>query len=454
MSDGGLTDSPNREDHFEAGAAWYAVAVLMVAYTFSFIDRSILTLLVGPIRQDLGITDTQFSLLHGLAFAIFYTGLGIPIARLADRHSRRIIIAVGIVVWSLATAACGIARGFGQLFGARVAVGVGEAALSPAAYSMIADMFPRERLGRALGVYNTGVFLGAGLALIIGGAVVAAVAGTAGLVLPMVGEVRGWQVVFFAVGFPGILVALLVMTLKEPARQGGAGNTSGQMPVAHVVAFLWAHRGAYLSHFLGFAALGLFYNALFAWSPTLLIRRFALTAGEAGLYLGLVTLVFGVAGILAGGWLTDWFDRSGRSDGALRTGIVAAVGMVPFAITAPLMPGAIATIALYCPLMFFVSMPWAAAATGVQVATPDRMRAQASALYLFVLNLVGIGIGPTAAALITDHVFSDDNAVHYSLIIVGVAGAVLGALILSRGLAPFRVACDNAARTSAGRIRE
>ena len=425
--------------------AWYAVGVLMVAYTFSFIDRSILTLLVAPIRQDLGISDTQFSLLHGLAFAIFYTGLGIPIARLADRHSRKLIIAAGVVIWSLATAACGIARGFAQLFGARVAVGVGEAALSPAAYSMIADMFPRQQLGRALGVYNTGVFLGAGLALIIGGAVVAAVADAATISLPWVGDVRGWQVVFFAVGLPGVLVAALVLTLKEPQRRESPGASAGtQMPISKVLGFLWQNRHAYLSHFFGFAMLGLFYNALFAWSPTLLIRRFEMSAGEAGLYLGLVTLLFGVAGILAGGWLTDRFDQGGRNDGAMRTGILAALGMIPFAVAAPLMPSAFLAILFYCPLMFFVSMPWAAAATGVQVATPPRMRAQASALYLFVLNLVGIGIGPTAAALITDQVFADDKAVNLSLIVVGLVGATLGALLLLRGLAPFRAACENA----------
>ncbi|MGA1731008.1 MAG: MFS transporter, partial [Steroidobacteraceae bacterium] len=192
--------------------SYYAVGVLTVAYVLSFIDRTILALLVAPIRADLGISDTQLSLLHGLAFAIFYTTLGIPIALLADRLNRRNIIAAGIAVWSLATAVCGLTRSFAQLFLARVAVGVGEAALSPAAYSMIADLFPRERLGRALGIYNVGAFAGAGLAFLIGGAVIAAVAQAGAVHLPVLGEVRNWQLVFFIDGLPGLLLALWVLT--------------------------------------------------------------------------------------------------------------------------------------------------------------------------------------------------------------------------------------------------
>lgn len=418
--------------------AWLTVAVLLLAYTFSFIDRSILSLLVVPIRRDLGLSDTQFSLLHGLAFAIFYTGLGLPIARLADRSSRRVIMAAGIFVWSLATAACGLARGFAQLFGARILVGVGEAALSPAAYSMIADLFPRRLLGRALGVYNTGVFLGAGLALIIGGAVVAAVA-DATVALPVVGSVAGWQVTFLVVGLPGVLIAALVLLLREPDRRDG---DQAQPPVREVLAFLWRHRGAFAAHFFGFSAVALFYNALFAWSPALLIRRFGLGGGEAGLYLGVITLVFGTAGIYAGGWLADALAGRGRSDAVLRTGLLACAGIVPLAVAAPLAPGLGWTLAAYCPLMFFVSMPWAAAAAGLQLVSPARMRAQVSALYLFVINLAGIGLGPTVAALLTDRVFGADAALPWSLALVGVAGPALGAALLAAGRPAYRRCYD------------
>ncbi|MBT7799203.1 MAG: MFS transporter, partial [Gammaproteobacteria bacterium] len=199
--------------------AWYAVGILFVAYTFSFADRFILSLLIEPIKQDLNLSDTKISLLHGFAFAIFYTFMGIPIGRLADKYNRRTIIVWGIATWSCMTAVCGITKGYWQLFAARVGVGVGEAALSPAAYSMIADLFPAQKLGRALSVYTTGAFVGAGLAFIIGGTAIAAITTSPEITLPVIGTIRSWQAAFFLVGLPGLLVAALMYTVKEPLRR-------------------------------------------------------------------------------------------------------------------------------------------------------------------------------------------------------------------------------------------
>jgi len=422
---------------FSPKLAWYAVAVLMLAYTSSFIDRSILSLLVVPVRRDLGISDFQFSLLHGLAFALFYTALGIPIARMSDRYSRRWTVSIGILVWSLATALCGLARNFAQLFTARVAVGVGQAALSPAAYSMIADMFPRETLGRALSVYNIGVFLGSGLAFIIGGAVVSVVGGTAAYSIPAVGEVSGWQLTLIAVGLPGVLIALLIALLREPSRPANA-RAGDPVPLRKVLGFISSNGRTFAGHFLGFGALALLYNALLAWSPALLNRKFGLTGGEAGLYLGGIVLLFSTAGILTGGWYADWLMRRGNSDATMRTGRIAALGLIPCLLTALTMPTLPLALFAYCPLMFLVSVPWAGAAAALQIISPPRMRTQISAIYLFVVNLAGIGFGPTATALVTDYVFQDDAALPYSLLSVGLAAAVLGLLSLSAGLAPYR----------------
>ena len=206
MSDATPTVSAHR--YPSAGVAWYSIVVLLIAYTIAFVDRTILALLVGPIQRDLGISDTLMGLLHGIAFALFYCALGIPIARLADQYSRRWIILVGMFIWSAMTAVCGIAKNFWQLFLARVGVGIGEAALSPAAYSMIADSFPPKDLGRALGVYSSGVFFGAGIAFMVGGAVISALQEVQTLTLPIVGDVRSWHAVFFIVGAPGALRCL------------------------------------------------------------------------------------------------------------------------------------------------------------------------------------------------------------------------------------------------------
>jgi len=412
---------------------WYAVTVLTIAYVLSFIDRSILTLLVGPIRADLGISDTQISLLHGLAFAIFYTTLGIPIALLADRLNRRNIIAIGIVVWSVATAMCGLARSFWQLFAARVSVGVGEAALSPAAYSMIADLFPPQRLGRALAVYTVGAFAGAGLAYLIGGAVVGAVSGASSVMVPVLGEVRSWQLVFFIVGWPGLLVALWMLTVREPVRRHvRQAGTETSIPAAlrDCLRHMRAHWQTYSAHLLGFALLGLVFNATIAWMPSYLIRIFALAPGQAGFWVGIALLVFGTLGVLTGGWLTDRWNAAGHTDAAMRVGLTCAVCTVPFALSATLVPSLPTSIALFAGLVFFTSMPFGAAAVAIQIVTPPLMRATASSMYLCVLNLVGLGLGPTLVALFTDYLFGDDAAVGRSM-------ALTAALVLLPAIALF-----------------
>src|SRR5271168_5433916 len=218
-------DSPPYPSSF---AAWYSVVVLMLMYIFSFIDRTTISLLVEPMKRDLHISDTQIGMLQGLAFALLYTFLGLPIARLSDRHSRRAIIAGGVFVWSIMATLCGLARSAVQLFAARVGVGVGEAALSPAAYSIITDSFPLSKLGRAFGVYNIGITIGAGTAFLVGGIVVAAVSHAgATYTLPLVGEVRAWQMVFIVTGAPGILLPLLLLTFREPARRGLLKQSTG-----------------------------------------------------------------------------------------------------------------------------------------------------------------------------------------------------------------------------------
>ncbi|HSN72024.1 MAG TPA: MFS transporter, partial [Steroidobacteraceae bacterium] len=404
---------PSESPYPRPAIGWYAVAVLTVAYVFSFIDRSILTLLVGPIRADLEISDTQLSLLHGFAFAIFYTTLGIPIALLADRLNRRNIIAIGTAFWSAATAACGLANSFWQLFWARVGVGVGEAALSPAAYSMIADLFAPQRLGRALAVYTVGAFAGAGLAYLIGGAVVTLVSSADAMTLPLVGSVRPWQVVFFIVGLPGLLVALWVLTLPEPARRhlraAPAPGIAGSL--AAFGRYMRSQWQTYAAHLAGFSLLGIVFNATLAWTPAYLIRVFEMTPGRAGFWLGLILLLAGSIGVLAGGWLADRMRTHGHVDSTMRVGVLGALGALPFAATATIVPSFPLFLVLYTLMILFVTMPYGAAAAAIQIVTPPQMRAVASSIYLCCLNLVGLGAGPTFVALFTDYVFGRDAAV-------------------------------------------
>ncbi|MGA0266117.1 MAG: spinster family MFS transporter [Lysobacterales bacterium] len=426
---------------FDSRVAWYTVGVLTLAYLFSYIDRQILSLMVGPIKRDLGLTDTQFSLLHGLAFAIFYTLLGIPIARLADNRNRRTLIAIGVALWSLATAAGGLARNFGQLFAARVAVGVGEAALSPAAYSMLADRFPGDRLGKAIGIYSSGVFIGIGLSFIIGGVLVAGLEAAGGLTVPLLGTLKSWQATFIIVGLPGLLVAMLVLTLKEPARRSLAGNsTPERLDNRQILQWLSAHKRLYLTHFAGFAMMTLLFNAIMAWAPELFIRIHDVERGVIGIRLGILAAVFGGAGIVCGGIYSDWLARRGDTAAPMRAGLTGCAVLAPFAVAAPLAPSADLALWLFAPLLFFVSFPFGPAASALQLITPARMRAQVSALYLFIVNLTGIGFGGTATALMTDYVFRDGMKLHLAMASIAALGGVLAVILLSLSLQPFRVA--------------
>ena len=415
---------------------WFVVAILMVAYVFSFVDRQILNLLVGPIRRDLGISDTQMSLLMGFSFAVFYTVMGIPLGKLADSKSRRGLIAAGVLVWSVMTALCGMARQYWHLLIARVGVGVGEAALSPAAYSMIADYFPPEKRATAISVYSMGIYIGSGLAFLVGGLVIQFVTAQGEIVLPLVGATRPWQVVFFVLGGAGILFSAAFLLVREPPRHGVKVGDS-----AATLGELWAHlklnRRTVLCHNLGFSALAFCSYGTGAWIPTFFIRTFGWTPGEVGLVYGLVAMFAGSAGIIFGGRLADRWLRQGIDDASLRVGVWAACLLVPFSLIYLLMPTGALAATLMVPLVFLVAMPFGAAPAAIQEIMPNRLRGQASAIYLFLVNLVGLGLGPTAVALVTDYVFHDDLAVRYSMMIVGCSACVVAAFTLSAGLKSY-----------------
>jgi MFS family permease len=416
---------------------WYVVGVLIIAYTVSYVDRTILTLLVKPIRESLQISDTQLSLLHGLAFAVFYTVLGIPIARLADRYDRTRIITAGIAVWSIMTALCGLARNFWQLFFMRVGVGVGEAALSPAAYSILSDYFSGSALTRALSVYTSAIYIGAGLALMIGGAVIALVPA---LDLPLLGRFEPWQVVFLFVGLPGLAVAVLMLTVREPARTGLSPTATASLglPVRTVVQYIRKRAGAYGLLIAGFCASSLLWNGAMAWIPTFFIRTFDWSAATVGARFGLMLLLFGTVGILFGGMLSGWLRERGHVDANVLVGVLSAILVLPAGVIAPLVTNEAICFVAFCAFVFAGSMPYGAAGAAFQDITPNQMRAQVIAVYFFFLNLAGIGLGPTVVALITDQVFGNDLAVRYSLAIVAAIMAPVSALLLWKGRRSYK----------------
>ncbi|MEZ5505027.1 MAG: MFS transporter [Gammaproteobacteria bacterium] len=415
--------------------AWFTVFILMLAYVLSFVDRMILNLLVGPIKADLQLTDTEMSLLMGLSFALFYTICGIPLGRLADSKSRRGLIAAGVVVWSAMTAACGLAKNYWQFFLARVGVGVGEAALSPAAYSLITDSFPPHKRATALSLYSMGIYLGSGLALLVGAKVIQFALSQGETVLPLVGEVRPWQLIFLLLGAGGIAFSLVLFALKEPPRQGmGAGQS---VPLREVLNYFGQNRATIVLHNLGFACLAFCGYGASAWIPEFFVRTYGLHRVEVGQVLGWLTIVAGSAGILCGGALADWLHKRGYADANLRVGMLAAVIALP-AVTAFIAPTATLAYAINGVMIFALAMPFGVAPAALQEIMPNAMRGQASALYLFVITLIGLGVGPTAVALVTDYVFGDDMALRYSLLLACVVAGSLALVLLGFALKPYR----------------
>ena len=422
----------------------------MFAQVVSFIDRQVITLLVQPIRADLAISDTQMSLLMGLAFAIFYVTMGVPIARLSDRHSRRTIIAIGIFLWSLATAACGLTRNFTQLFLARIGVGVGEATLTPAAYSMIADYFPREKLGRAIGVYAIGVYLGAGLALILGGAAIRLITDAGPVDLPLVGTLVPWQLTFMAVSVPGLLiVALMMFTVREPIRQNLAEAQEDNIPIRDVAQFMWTNRRTFGSIFFGYATGGMaFYGFLF-WVPEFLRRSYGWDISDAGLVFGTQLVVLGTAGTYAGGWFCDWLTARGYKDAALRSLAAFFAIAMPFMAITPLMPTAELAIPMLGVAVFTLSLQQALSPVAIQLFTPNRMRAQVVAVFFVISVFSAIAFGAASVAVVTDYVFRDESDLRYSLAIVSAVTMSLATISLALGIKPYRKSLDRAAAWSA-----
>ena len=425
--------------------SWYPVwvlTVLVLAYLLAFVDRQLLYLLVGPIREDLDIGDFQFSLISGWAFALFYTLMGIPIGRLADIGNRRNIIAVGVALWSLMTALCGLAKNFTLLFLARVGVGVGEAALSPPAYSLLSDYFTARQLPRAMAVFTLGISMGGGVAYLIGGAVVGWVSELSSVSLPLVGSLRPWQLAFVVIGICGLPMALLVLTIAEPVRLfGGHSNQTQQTePFFSLLKTTWQTRQDYAAILFVVPLLSVVGYAFLSWYPEFLIRSFSMPRSQAGYIVGWLYLIAGSSGTLGGAWLAGFMARCGYLDANVRL----------IAVVATLLPiPAVLTVQLSLPWLsiFFggitillLSSYFGVALAALQLITPNRSRASLSALLLLANNLLGLGIGTSLVAALTEFGFGYDRALGHSIAIVAAVFSTVAAYTAWRSLNGYRTA--------------
>src|SRR5689334_16359423 len=419
----------------QARYAWYVVGVLTLANVSGFLDRQVLSLLVPAIERDLRLSDTQMSYLIGLSFSVFYTVLGLPIAWWADRANRRTVMMVGVSLWSVMTMACGLASTYPRLLLARIGVGVGEATLNAPSVSLIADYFPRERVGVAMSVWSLGVFLGSGLAYFIGGWIIGLVASTSTVTLPLVGALRSWQLVFVIVGAPGLLIALVMSTVRDPRPTARAASTATS---GALIPYVIANLRTFATLGVGFAISASVNFGIAAWLATFLVRTYGWTPARAGVTQGILTMTVGVGGTLAGGRAAGALVRRGHADAPLRVGVVGAAGMLVSASLYPLMPTAALAISWLAVVNFFAAFPWGPAAAAAAEIVPTPIRTQGAALYFFVLSLVSGTLGPTAVAFFTDSVFHDPQALRYSLVIVNIIGMLLTMWLLWFGMPAYR----------------
>ena len=417
---------------FRPVRAYATLGLLLALYTLSFLDRTILSLLITPLKQELRLDDFEVSLLVGMAFSLFYAVMGLPIAYLADRYSRRLLIVVGVCLWSVMTALGGIAESYGLLFASRMGVGLGEAALGPAAYSLIADIFPRHKIGRAMGIYTLGVPLGLGLAMILGGEVVRFVAQAGAIELPGFGALSAWRATLLAVGFPGVLLGLCMLLVREPARR----VRSGEDRSVPALPFVRARLHIFLPLFLGVSLVTSVTFGTSIWAPTLFLRKFGLSAGEAATPIGLAIGLGGMLGMLVGGTVADRLFA--RGVGAAYIGVIAAAHLLcwPFFAAAPLMPTPLLASAMLFLAFFFQCWQGGLPLAAIQLITPNHLRARVTALYLLVTSLVGIGCGPTVIGA-ASQLFGEAH-LDRSMALAAAVQLPLAALLVGSTAARFR----------------
>ncbi len=387
-------------------AGWALTVLLTIAYVFSYIDRSILGLLVDPVKADLKLTDADIGYVSGVAFAIFYATMGLPLGWLADRTRRTRLVAVGVTLWSLATVACGLAGSFTHLFLARMSIGIGEATLSPAAMSLIGDSFPPEKRGKPVALYSAALGLGAGIAGLASAAIVAWTKGSALIALPLLGDVKPWQMTFIIVGLPGLLIALAFMVMREPPRQsaGGASND-----VAAALGEVGRNLGAYAALTVMVCVMTITAYSQGYFAPSAFTRVYGWPAERFALYSGLASLVLGPVTMAVTGWLNDRMAARGVTDAPFRLTVIAFVAMVPMATLPFFLGNAWATFALHALSTVPIAMVTAAALLALLAITPAAVRGQVVALYYVAISLSGLLLGPTTVGKLSTQVYGEGH---------------------------------------------
>lgn len=425
-------------DDFSSGQyQWYVVTTLMVGYLFAFLDRTMIGLMVQPIQADLQISDTQMSLLMGLAFTLLYTIAGLPSGYLADRFNRVRLIKFGAIIWCAMTAACGLSTSFWQLFAARVMVGLGEATLTPSANSLIGDYFKPEKAGKAVSVFNLGMASGVGLSLILGGQLINWITNNNSFEWPLINDFAPWQIVFILLGLSGGIFLIMLSFVKEPPRTGRASDTE-MWTLRQTGSYFAGHIKFYGALCVCMSAVSILSFAALSWIPTYFIRIHGWTPAEAGLSFGMASLGSSIIGIVLCGWWIDFRRGRGEVDAAWRVMMIGILVLMPGYFIATLFDNP--TITLICLVVgvFGASLAAIASPTIIITASPNEARGTSIAIVGLAVNIFGASVGPTAVALLNDYYFEDPNAIGWSIAIVSLAGYCIAVGAAFYGAAHYR----------------
>lgn len=417
----------------DSATSWYVLGLLTLSYALAYVDRQLLNLLVDPIKRTLLISDTQLSLVQGTAFVSAYLIAAPLFGRLADITNRRNILIIGICLWCTFTALCGHANTYLGLFVARFGVGASEACVFPVCCSLIWDYFSTGRAPRAISVFNAGQFIGAGFSLVASGLVLY-FASNIRRSIPVLQDFATWQIAFVLVGLTGAVLALILLTVREPARSVTIRNSADGKPFTFLegLSYIWNRRSFYGRMYLGIGMHSIVTLGTPAWLPSFLIRCRGVAPSVVGYRLGLIAVIVGTSGVLLGPFVVRFFERKGIPDAALRIAGFSELLVFTSCVSIPFAPGATGVFIGAGIAIFFFSFPVSIFAAATQLSTPSRLRGFVASLHTFIAQSIGFGVGPTAIAVLTDKVFKDPQMVGYSLAIVsGIASALAACLFLS-----------------------